>query len=197
MAGRPGYLIGNPGGAGAGGYPATRASGQVVTSTMTDNGLITSGPLRGTKFNADGTVSSVRRSSTAPSPARSIHSATDSDWQRRRCRRRTGFTWRFRCASSSIATPRYTHAKFDFTDTSKVSLKVLMDAPRAAIYVTDLRSTGNLTIRRDNAYLPASLGARMDQLGVSHVQLRPHHHAADGRRARGCHAPDLSRWQPA
>ncbi|MEJ0039682.1 MAG: TonB-dependent receptor plug domain-containing protein [Gammaproteobacteria bacterium] len=52
------YLIGNPGGAGAGGFPAT-VLGQVITSTITDNGLITSGPLRGTQFNANGTVSST------------------------------------------------------------------------------------------------------------------------------------------
>jgi len=158
------YLIGNPGGPGANGYPAT-TFGQVVTSTITDNGVITAGPLRGTQFNADGSVSSVPfQYSALTSPFYSL--ATDANGNivvdeknwfhveiplREQFERYTG----------------YTHAKYDFTDSLQGFVEGSFGRAEGGNHVTDLRSTGNLTIRRDNAYLPASLGDRMDELGIT------------------------------
>jgi outer membrane receptor protein involved in Fe transport len=158
------YLIGNPGGAGAGGYPAT-VFGQVVTSTMTDNGVITAGPLRGTQFNADGTVSSTPLQYGAiTSPFYSL--ATDSSGKIV-VPEKNWFHVEIPLREQFERYTAYTHAKFDFTDTLEGFLEGSYGRASGGNYVTDLRSTGNLTIRRDNAYLPASLGARMDQLGLS------------------------------
>ncbi|MEJ1966643.1 MAG: TonB-dependent receptor [Gammaproteobacteria bacterium] len=162
------YLIGNPGGAGAGGFPAT-VLGPVITSTITDNGLITSGPLRGTQFNANGTVSSTPfQYGSITSPFYSLASDStgklvlpEKNWFHVEIPLREAFD-RYTA---------YTHAKFDFTDTLEGFFEGSYGRAKGGNYVTDLRSTGNITIRRDNAYLPASLGTQMDQLNVTSFGL--------------------------
>lgn len=167
--GADGYIIGNPLGPGGGGYPAN-IIGQMITSTMTRSGLITSGPLRGTQFNPDGSVSNtpftygpvanVFYTLAQPDPANPLSRENLIPGEqlfhqeiplRQKYERYTAFG----------------HADFEFTESLSAFAEASFGRARSHGPVQDHRATGNMTIRRDNAFLPASLGQRMDDLGVT------------------------------
>jgi len=158
------YLIGNPGGPGGGGFPAT-VLGPVITSTITDNGMITSGPLRGTQFNADGSVSSEPfQYGPLTSPFYSLASDSSGNLVL------PGQNWfhsEIPLREEFDRYTAYTHLKYDFTDNLEGFFEGSFGRAEGGNFVTDLRNTGNLTIQRDNAYLPESLRAQMETLGIT------------------------------
>jgi outer membrane receptor protein involved in Fe transport len=146
----------------------------------TPGGLISSGPLKGTYFGPGGTVECCFRFGTA-SPVQTNNIMLGGDWQYSRIDNGLDMSTRVDRYVS------YLRTDFDLTDSITIYADTQWGNAHAVNNSNPNRRLGNNTIRRDNAFLPASIGAQMDALGITtfgmgstHVDM--HRFRSDNRR---------------
>jgi outer membrane receptor protein involved in Fe transport len=147
------YTVANPGGAGAGGFPAT-VIGLVSVANMTTAGIVTSGPLRGVQFNANGSINPNRYQYGQLATTVSVYMLGGE-----------GKNYFHEGLLISPAIERfslYSNLNYDLTSDLRGTLSLSygqVSAKTNAAYPLD---SGNLVLRRDNAFLPAALATLMD-----------------------------------
>jgi outer membrane receptor protein involved in Fe transport len=151
----------NPGGPGANGLPFN-ILGYVHNANLTQAGLINNTALRGTQFNANGTTSSepfIFGIGASPTASFMI-----------------GGSGRMFNHDNLLLKPPverftlFTHLDYDLTDSIRLFAEASFGRTNAMAYGAQPFDTG-LVIRRDNAFLPADIAARMDQLGITQFNL--------------------------
>lgn len=152
----------NSGGAGANGLPAT-VIGLVHNANMTPAGIVNNTALRGTQFAADGSVSSdIFDFGTNATPAALFMIGGE------------GANYFHRGLLISPLIDRYSlygNLDYDFSD----ALSGFVQASYGSTSVTANSATGFdfgfTAIRRDNAFLPATLAQMMDDAGVTQFNM--------------------------
>ena len=136
------------------GLPNFIISPQVRSSNMTPGGLIVSGPLRGTAFGPGGTpyqfnfgqvfgASMIGGEFAGPNPTLAANLGTPVS------------------AVAALAAVNY-----DFSDRVSGFFELSASRAESGGASQETRDPGNLTIRQDNAYLPASVRQQMIDLGL-------------------------------
>jgi iron complex outermembrane receptor protein len=156
------HILANPAyNAGNTSVPQFLIRSQAATLLAAPGGLITSGPLRGTSFAADGTPTTYQYG-----PGANSQFNVGGDWQQsdvnyynqslaNRLRRQNAFA----------------RVSFDFTENVTGFVNIIQsDSTGFARSKLD-DSLNNIVIRRDNAFLDATLAARMDQLGLTQFTM--------------------------
>lgn len=151
----------NPGGPGANGLPAN-ILGYVTNANLTPAGLINSGPLRGTQFNDNGTTSTVPFIfGIGASPTASFHIGGSG-----RMYNHDNLLLKVPVERFSI----FSHIDYDISDSIRAFAEISFGRTNARANGAQPFDT-NLVIRRDNAFLPADIALRMDQLGITQFNL--------------------------
>jgi len=155
------FSTNNPGGPGANGLPG-QTLGFVHMANMTEAGLISSGPLRGTQFNADGSVSADPfQFGLNASPAAFFM---------------IGGSGRMLIHENLLLKAPFNRAAFfsnldyDVTD----SLTAFVQASYGRIHARAYGAQpfdNSLVIRRDNAFLPAEIAERLDEEGITQFNM--------------------------
>jgi len=152
----------NSGGPGAGGMPAT-VIGLVHNATMIPAGLITNTALRGTQFNANGTVSGTPFVfGQNASPVALFMIGGD------------GANYFHRGLLISPPVQRYSvmeHFDYDFSNSLQGFIETSYGHVKVRANSAIAFDTGSDVIQRTNAFLPAGLGTQMDTLGISSFNL--------------------------
>jgi iron complex outermembrane recepter protein len=147
----------NPGGPGANGLPAT-VLGWTHNATMTPAGLITAGPLRGTQFLPNGSVSPTPFTFGANASPFALFMLGGS-----------GANYFNQALQLNPPVKRFTlfqHMNYDFNDNVSGFVEGSFGQVDASANSAPAFAPGSITIQRSNPYLPASLGAQMDALGI-------------------------------
>lgn len=148
------------------GYTATNGQPQLLVrpgtgfSTVAPGGIITSGPLRGTYFGPGGTPTQLNFGPVVSDPF-----MQGGDWAY------TDF------AKTGDLDPRlsrqnlFFRGSFDISD--RLQLFAQISYGRAKSYVNNgaQYKFGNVVARSDNAFIPASIAARMSALGLTSITL--------------------------
>ena len=132
-------------------------------STASFGGLITAGPLRGTEFRSDGSTYQHNYGTffgTGPTFANGgiFQAGGSTDPQ-------NAFYNNFPLVAPVKRYSILAHADFDFSDSVKGFAEASYGHVTATTNGSQPRNLGNLTILRDNAYLPTQVGAAMDATG--------------------------------
>lgn len=143
---------------GVNGLPAQILTNNIHTSTQTPGGLITSGPLKGTTFGANGNTSTPFTFGQLPSSLYMIGG--------------TGAGQNAYLTGVDIKTPvtRYTgftHASYDFNDSIQGFLEGSYGYVNGRNTGGYYRSPGNLTINASNPYLPATVRQQLAAAGAT------------------------------
>lgn len=139
------------------GLPASLIVPGVRTATATNNGIITSGPLRGLEFNPDGTT---RQHDYGTYYGAGIYQIGGGD-------ERNPF---FEHYSMVAPVKRYSglaHFEYDLTDSITFFAEGSYAKVKASQLGAQVRDLGNITIRRDNAYLSEEVQDLMDANGLA------------------------------
>lgn len=147
------FTIANPRNPAEPGFPAT-VIGLVKVANMTPAGIITSGPLRGVHFNADGSV--------AAAPFGYGKLATNVSVYMLGGEGKQYFHDGLLFGPSSERFSLYQNLHYDFSPSLRGVLSASFGQVNAQTNAANPLDSGNLIIRRDNAYLPAAIAARMD-----------------------------------
>ncbi len=153
-------LIGNTP-AGAGGLPASIRGGPAGTGTLSSGGLIVanSGPLRGLAFNPDGSTFAYDFGTifgTNPSPLFTL-GGTESV--------RNGFLDGILLSPPVERIVGYAQGSYEFSDALRASLDLSYGRVDGTVIGSVARAT--VTVRRDNAYLPAGVAGILDANGLT------------------------------
>ncbi|WP_051330166.1 TonB-dependent receptor domain-containing protein [Niveispirillum irakense] len=129
------------------------------TATSSFNGLITSGVLRGIEFRPDGSYFNHDYGTyygTGPTFSNGglFQSGGSADPV-------NGFYNNFPLVAPVERFSSMTHVKFQATDSTELFLEASYGRADAETIGASSRNTGNITIQRDNAYLPAALRAQL------------------------------------
>lgn len=145
------------------GFPASMRGGPAQLGLLSNDGLITGGPLLGTTFNPDGSLRQYEFGETFTAGS-------------------TGFL--NRGGEESLANgllvgtllippverfTLYTHAEYELTDAITASLDLSYGQVNGLVKGSPPR--GNFVIQRDNAFLPDELGAAMDENDLTTVTI--------------------------
>jgi outer membrane receptor protein involved in Fe transport len=158
-------LIGNTP-AGAGGLPASIRGGPAGTGTLSSGGLIVANPgspLRGIAFNPDGSTFAYDYGTifgTNPSPLFTL-GGTESV--------RNGFLHGILLSPPVERIVGYVQASYEFSDALRANLDLSYGRVDGTVVGSVARATVN--IRRDNAFLPASVAAIMDANALTSFSL--------------------------
>lgn len=147
------FTIANPRNPAEPGFPAT-VIGLVKVANMTPAGIITSGPLRGTQFNANGSVAANRFGYGQLATNVSIYMLGGEGKQY--------FHDGLLFGPSSERFSLYQNLHYDFSPSLRGVLSASFGQVHAETNAANPLDSGNLVIRRDNAFLPAAITARMD-----------------------------------
>lgn len=155
-------LVGNSP-AGFGGFPASIRTGPNQTGAINYDGLIYSGPLRGTTINPNGTLrqydyGTIYGNTTAPLFAVGGEDSLNNSF--------------LRGILLSPPVERYTAYAalgYDLTDNLRATLDLSYGRVDGTVYGSLPRA--NFTIARDNYFLPDALADAMDDAGVATVAL--------------------------
>jgi outer membrane receptor protein involved in Fe transport len=159
----PAYVVGN-------GQPEFFIGRNTGPQLITPGGLIVSGPLRGTTFGtidpATGTAT-VGRIAYGAAPNASAISMLGGDWEE---------TSRWVNGSASFEPGQerigaFGRATFEVTPSIELSFTASYNKQTVISNFLASVNNGNLTIRRDNAYLPASVAQAMDANGLSTITI--------------------------
>ncbi len=151
----------------------------------TPGGLITTGPLKGTYFGPAGTVQCCFRFGSF-SPVQTNNIMLGGDWEYSRIDNGLDMSTR---VDRYVG---YLRTDFDVTDDIKVYADTQWGNAHAVNNSNPNRRLGNNTIRRDNAFLPASIGAAMDANGVTTFGMGSSH--ADIPRFRSDNRRTIRTW---
>jgi iron complex outermembrane recepter protein len=141
------------------GYPANNILPLAHTVAAVNGGLIVNGPLKGTAFRADGTPYAYRYGTVFPNNSTFMYGG-DGD---------NGF---IRAPLLVVPVRRYNgflSTQFDITDNLQSSLEVSFGSVRAhgrGAQTRDTSAGSVITIRGDNAYLPAALKTSLTSAGL-------------------------------
>lgn len=148
-------LIANPSRA-TNNLPIRIISSGIRNATMAPGGIITAGPLRGTTFANDGTPFANNYGSLAGSQFMIGGSTYQNNFQ-------LGVNLLPQVARKV----GYGRLEYALTEDIEMTADFSHGWTKSIGTAANAFNFGNLTIRRDNAYLPASVGAAMDAAGVS------------------------------
>ncbi|MET0310021.1 MAG: TonB-dependent receptor [Sphingomonas sp.] len=149
----------NPNWTATNGQPKYLSLDHVGYASITPGGVVTSGPLRGVYFGQNGTPGQLNYGTLLTSDT-----FVGGDWQYTDWSKNTQSFLNANSRQSAFA-----RASFDLSDKIQVFGQFLFTRS----YVTSAAppTIAANTIRRDNAFLPASIGARMDQLGLTTLSI--------------------------
>ncbi|MXP41301.1 TonB-dependent receptor [Altererythrobacter soli] len=138
------------------GDPATLILPHTRVATATFNGQIIGGPLRGTEFNPDGTTFQHDYGTYFGA---GIFQSGGGDEQ-------LAFYQWFPISSPSERINSFAHAEYDVSDSVTLFLEGSYGRVEGSTLGAQRRDLAPRIIRRDNAFLPASVAARMDAFGL-------------------------------
>jgi len=141
----------------ADGQPATLILPDTRTALATVNGIVIAGPLRGTEFNADGTT--FAHDYGTYYGAGLFQSGGGDQYQ--------AFYENFPLSAPVERLVTFGHAEFEPSDGITLFLEGSYGRVKGSTFGAQRRDLGSITIQRDNAYLPESVGAQMDALGLT------------------------------
>jgi len=148
---------------GINGQPERYIGSNIAPSQHTYGGLITAGPLRGTYF---GTVNPATGTAAT---GQLVFGEVGGPWMR-------GGDWKLtregHVGSQSLASDEqrqtyFGRASWDLTSAISVYGQVSMSEFEGLSYYQQTPNTGNVTIRVDNAYLPANIRSQMQSLNLA------------------------------
>ena len=189
-------VLTNPGYAAGNGQPQFLRLPETGLSTATPGAVVTAGPLRGTEFTQGGAVRQFNFGSVVADPLTS-----GGDWR---------ISDRARTPDLEAAVKRqtlFTRAGFHLTDDLEVFALASYAHSQTDNQCCWNYFLGNLTIRRDNAFLPDTVRADMSRLGldtltVGSIERRSRHHSRLFRAhrealCRRASTVTSTRWVPA
>ncbi|MBN8819558.1 MAG: TonB-dependent receptor [Sphingomonas sp.] len=145
----------------AAGQPATLILPNARTATSTDNGIITAGPLRGTEFLPNGTTFAHNYGTYYGA---GIFQSGGGD-------SRLAFYDNFPLSAPVERLIGFTHVDFDVSDRVSLFVEGSYGRVKGSTVGAQRRDLGNITIKRDNAYLPTAVGTQMDTLGLTTLTM--------------------------
>ncbi|MXO66165.1 TonB-dependent receptor plug domain-containing protein [Altericroceibacterium endophyticum] len=151
--------ISNPGG--VDGLPPTIIAPNTRVALGTKNGLIIGGPLRGTEFNADGTT--FQHDYGTYYGAGLFQSGGSGT--------KNAFYENFAVSSPSERINTFAHAEYDLSPGTKIFAEGAYSRVTATTLGAQRRDIANITITRDNAFLPDSVAAQMDALELPSFRM--------------------------
>lgn len=159
----PDYVVGN-------GAPEFFIGNNTGPQRITPGGIIVTGPLRGTTFGSidprTGTASVGQLTYGAAQNDNSI-SMLGGDWQE--TSRHVNGSASFEPGQERIGA--FGRATFEVTPNFEVSFTAAYNKQTVISNFLASVNNGNLTIRRDNAFLPASVAQAMDDNGLSSIRI--------------------------
>jgi outer membrane receptor protein involved in Fe transport len=147
---------------GASGLPAN-IFGLVRTANMNPNGLITSTALRGTQFNADGSVSATPWNFGQLATNISTYSFGGDG--------KNYFHVNLLLAPPAQRYVFYQNLTYDFSSSLKGYINAGYGQVTAQANAAVPLDSGSLVIQRTNAFLPTAIATRMDQLGLTSFNM--------------------------
>ncbi len=143
--------------------PFTVRGGPAQTGLLSNDGLITGGPLRGTTFNSDGTLRQYQYGPNNTSGFTGFLNVGGEDSDRNSL-----------LVGTLLIPPvkrytLYTRAAYDVSDSITASLDVSYGRVEGTVKGSPPRA--NFTITRDNAFLPDELGEQMDANDLTSVTI--------------------------
>ncbi len=145
------------------GVPFTVRGGPAQTGLLNNDGLITAGPLRGTTFNADGTLRQYQYGTNNTSGFTGFLNLGGED------------SLNNSLLVGTLLIPPveryslYSRASYDLTDSVTASLDVSYGRVNGLVHGSPPRA--NFTIARDNAFLPTALATLMDANQLTTVTI--------------------------
>ena len=150
-------IITNPNATASNGQPKLLLTPGVVSSNFTPGGVITSGPLKGIQFGPGG----------QPIPfyyGQDVSSTTMVGG--------SGFSTDVNQLIESPLQRKAAYGRVSFAFNEAVTAYVELNyADSSSTVPSNVVPTDQITIQRDNAYLPASIGAAMNRLGITSFTL--------------------------
>ena len=142
------------------GQPFYLVGDQIGSSNATPGGLITAGPLRGTLFGAGGVVSTFTFGLVSTNNA-----MQGGDW--RVSRLDDGYDLAARDRRHNL----FGRASYELADALNIYVEGQWSKTRDSAVTNPYRRQGNLTIRSDNAFIPASVSTRLAAAGLTSFTL--------------------------
>ena len=131
---------------------------------LNQDGLISTGALRGTTFNSDGTLRMNRYGTTFGTKADPVFTlGGDGTYE-------NGYLQGILLMPPVRRVNVYQHFNYAFSDSLRANLDLSYGQVKGTIIGSEARSTG-FSIKRDNAFLPAGLATAMDANGLAAVTL--------------------------
>jgi len=152
---------------GINGQPERYVGASIAPSQHTYGGLITSGPLRGTYFG------SINPATGTAATGQLVFGEVSGPWMR-------GGDWKLtregHANSNSLASDEkrqtyFGRASWELTPSVEVYAQVSMSEFQGLSYYQQTPNTGNVTIRIDNAYLPANIRSQMQSLNQTSFSM--------------------------
>jgi outer membrane receptor protein involved in Fe transport len=159
----PAYVAGN-------GQPEFVVASQTGPNRVTPGGLVVSGPLRGTKFglvNPNTGFASVGQHVFGQSQTANAIAMQGGDWQEAG----RGFVGSTSLEPGQERIGAYGRVSFEISPNVNVFASMSYNKMKLESNYLQPINNGNLTIRRDNAYLPASVGQQMNTLGLTSITI--------------------------
>jgi len=159
----PAYVVGN-------GRPEFIVSSQTGPARVTPGGLVVTGPLRGTKFglvDPNTGFASVGQHVFGQVQTTNSIAMLGGDWQEAG----RGFVGSTSLEPGQERIGAYGRVSFDVTPDFNVYASMAYNRMELESNYLQPIDNGNLTIQRDNAYLPASVGQQMDTLGLTSLRI--------------------------
>lgn len=153
-------IVNNPNYTATNGEPRLLALSHVGESTGTPGAIVVSGPLRGTYFGSGGTPGQLNYGPIVSDPFMS-----GGDWEYANFHKTGDLDPRMSHQSA------FGRISYNLTDDVEVFAQASWGRTGIVAACCDQYNLGGITIQRDNAYLPASVGAAMDSLGMTSLTV--------------------------
>ena len=176
-----GGIVVNPTRTATNGEPFYLVRTQIGVNNATPGGVITGGPLRGTLFGPSGTVSTYNFGVVAANNAQ-----LGGDWQVSRLD--NGYD----LVAENKRHVLYGRVSYEFAEAFNLYAEYQWARSRDTGTVNPFRRSGNITIQRDNAYLPASVRTQLVTLNLTSFRMGSTN--ADIGRGEVENIRDLKRW---
>lgn len=176
-----GTVFTNPNYTATNGQPFYLVGTQIGSSNATPGGLITAGPLRGTLFGAGGAVSTFNFGLVSAN-----NTMQGGDWQISRLD--DGYD----LASRDRRHIAYGRASYELAEALNLYVEGQWSKSKDSATTNPYRRQGNLTIRSDNAFIPASVATRLAAAGQTSFTLGTL--TGDIGRVKVRNTRELTRW---
>ena len=180
-ASQGGGIVVNPTRTATNGEPFYLVRTQIGVNNATPGGVITSGPLRGTLFGANGAVSTYNFGTVLANNAQ-----LGGDWQISRLD--NGYD----LVAQNRRHVLYGRASYELAEAFNVYAEYQWARSYDTGTVNPFRRSANITIQRDNAFLPASVRAQMVTQNITSFGMGSSN--ADIGRGEVENIRDLQRW---